>query len=148
MQYTAVDIHVHVLLKASTQHLQCSRQTVRQTDLHKNVPYPPEPGCCPCHRGITIGDWRDPLDPYLDAQVVYSQYQQGKSTLVQKYLGGKEEEGEEEDQDITPIPSPTGVEGERGNQVDWSLLRSKSLTRELMTVLKELAYHHSQVSTT
>ena len=108
----------------------------------------PEPGCCPCHRGITIGDWRDPLDPYLDAQVIYSQYQQGKSTLVQKYLGGKEEEGEEEEEDITPIPSPTGGVGERGNPVDWSLLRCKSLTKELMTVLHELAYHHSQVSTT
>ena len=107
-----------------------------------------EPGCCPCHRGITIGDWRDPLDPYLDAQVIYSQYERGRTTLVQKYLGGKEEEDEEEEDhrnDLTPTPSPTGEEGE--NQVDWAARRNKAVGRELMTVLNELAYHHSQVLT-
>ena len=46
-----------------------------------------EPGCSQCHRGITIGDWRDPLDPELDAQVLYSQFFQGRSALVANYLG-------------------------------------------------------------
>ena len=100
-----------------------------------------EPGCCPCHRGITIGDWRDPLDPYLDAQVIYSQYDQGRSTVVEKYLGGKEEDDED---DHTPTPSPTE---EEPNEVDWAAQRNKSVGRELMTVLNELAYHHSQVLT-
>ena len=48
-----------------------------------------EPGCSQCHRGITIGDWRDPLDPDLDAQVIFSQFNQGKSTLQKKYLPGE-----------------------------------------------------------
>ena len=49
-----------------------------------------EPGCSQCHRGITIGDWRDPLDPDLDAQVIFSQFQQGKSAIIKKYLPGRE----------------------------------------------------------
>ena len=49
----------------------------------------PEPGCSQCHKGITIGDWRDPLDPDLDAQTIFSQFQQGKSTLMKKYLTGR-----------------------------------------------------------
>ena len=48
-----------------------------------------EPGCSQCHRGITIGDWRDPLDPDLDAQVIFSQFNQGKAALQKKYLPGE-----------------------------------------------------------
>ena len=48
-----------------------------------------EPGCSQCHRGITIGDWRDPLDPDLDAQVIFSQFHQGKSSIIKKYLSGE-----------------------------------------------------------
>ena len=48
-----------------------------------------EPGCSQCHRGITIGDWRDPLDPELDAQVIFSQFNQGKAALQKKYLPGE-----------------------------------------------------------
>ena len=83
------------------------------------------------------------------AQVIYSQYEWGRTTLVQKYLGGKEEEDEEEENhrdDLTPTPSPTGEEGE--NQIDWAARRNKAVGRELMTVLNELAYHHSQVTVT
>ena len=59
---------------------------------------------------------------------------------MQKYLGGKEEEDEDQEDEHTPTPSPT--EGEQ-NEVDWVVQRNKSVGRELMTVLNELAYHHS-----
>ena len=59
-----------------------------QTSSHQFPLSPVEPGCSQCHRGITIGDWRDPLDPDLDAQVIFSQFQQGRNALRKKYLPG------------------------------------------------------------
>ena len=100
-----------------------------------------EPGCCPCHRGITIGDWRDPLDPLLDAQVIYSQYHVGKETLYKKYM--PKENGEVNDQDGNSVNGGEGSEvGSREEPVEKEM---EECCQELMTVLDELAYHHTQV---
>ncbi|KAK3771459.1 hypothetical protein RRG08_011393 [Elysia crispata] len=31
------------------------------------------PGCSPTYHGVVLGDWQDPLDPDVDAQIIYSQ---------------------------------------------------------------------------
>ena len=80
-----------------------------------------------------MGDWRDPLDPYLDAQVVYSQYSQGRDTLVKKYLPGGVEEREES-------PRATGTPNENGASEESEMTQC---CRNLLEVLDELAYHHS-----
>ena len=48
-----------------------------------------EPGCSPAHRSVTLGDWRDPLDPDVDAQTIFSQFNQCVDQLKTKYLEGK-----------------------------------------------------------
>ena len=95
----------------------------------------PEPGCCPCHRGITIGDWRDPLDPYLDAQVLYSQYQQGRETLNKNYSAPAETENPENPDVPPPRPAKPGSDESR----------MQGAYGRLAEVLDELSYHHSQV---
>lgn len=98
-----------------------------------------EPGCCPCNRGITIGDWRDPLDPYLDAQVIYSQFNKGKETLTAKHATKEEMttptgDGEQDGGTATPVP-------EKG-------VREREMTRKcdtLLEILEELAYIHSTI---
>ena len=97
---------------------------------------PTEPGCCPCHRGITIGDWRDPLDPYLDAQVLYSQYQQGREALTKNYSPPPSEEGGGDGED----PSSSQPAKASGDSSRMGLTYKR-----LVEVLDELAYHHSQV---
>ena len=36
-----------------------------------------------------MGDWRDPLDPDLDAQILFSQFLKGRQSLIKKYLPGQ-----------------------------------------------------------
>lgn len=80
-----------------------------------------------------MGDWRDPLDPYLDAQVIFSQYSQGRSTLVKKHLPGGVEESEASSE-ATAAPSANGASED-------SVMTQ--CCRNLLEVLDELAYHHS-----
>ena len=61
--------------------------------LSPSLPLSSEPGCSQCHRGITMGDWRDPLDPDLDAQIIFSQYLQGRPQMIKKYSLGQLSEG-------------------------------------------------------
>ncbi|CAH1802446.1 unnamed protein product [Owenia fusiformis] len=42
-------------------------------------------GCCRTHCKATLGDWRDPLDPDVDAQLVYSQLQRAADVFRKKY---------------------------------------------------------------
>ena len=105
--------------------------------------YTLEPGCCPCNRGITIGDWRDPLDPYLDAQVIYSQFSKGKNTLIEKYATKHDgtpptRDNDQENGPATPVPTKEEVKSPR----------EREMTRKcdtLLEILEELAYHHSTV---
>ncbi|KAL5016450.1 hypothetical protein ScPMuIL_006039 [Solemya velum] len=42
-------------------------------------------GCNKSHPCVTMGDWQDPLNPDLEAQVIYSQLHHGRDMLKQKY---------------------------------------------------------------
>lgn len=39
------------------------------------------PGCNKTHSQATLGDWRDPLDPDVEAQTIYAQLHNGRETL-------------------------------------------------------------------
>ncbi|XP_078680430.1 rasGAP-activating-like protein 1 [Branchiostoma floridae x Branchiostoma belcheri] len=43
-------------------------------------------GCSKTHSAVTLGDWRDPLDPDAEAQTIYSQILLGRDILRSKYL--------------------------------------------------------------
>ena len=66
---------------------------------------PPEPGCSQCHRGITMGDWRDPLDPDLDAQILFSQFLLGRAQMIRKFMPGQHSWCV--DCSFFPFPSPS-----------------------------------------
>ena len=36
-----------------------------------------------------MGDWRDPLDPDLDAQIIFSQFLKGRTQMAKKYMLGQ-----------------------------------------------------------
>ena len=38
-------------------------------------------GCSSAHNSITLGDWRDPFDPDVDAQLIFSQFWLGKEQI-------------------------------------------------------------------
>ncbi|XP_065890175.1 rasGAP-activating-like protein 1 isoform X2 [Dysidea avara] len=38
-------------------------------------------GCSAAHNSITLGDWRDPLDPDVDAQIIFAQFWIGKDEI-------------------------------------------------------------------
>lgn len=38
-------------------------------------------GCSKTYTKVTLGDWRDPLDPDIEAQTIYSQLYQGRDIL-------------------------------------------------------------------
>ncbi|XP_055861424.1 rasGAP-activating-like protein 1 isoform X3 [Biomphalaria glabrata] len=39
------------------------------------------PGCSPTYHGVVLGDWQDPLDPDVDAQIIYSQIAHSKDKI-------------------------------------------------------------------
>ena len=67
-----------------------------------------EPGCSPAHRSAILGDWRDPLDPDVDAQTIFCQFAQGREALVSNFLSPKLARSQSES---SRVVSPTGVPG-------------------------------------
>lgn len=126
------------------------------------VPLFPAPGCSQCHRGITIGDWRDPLDPDLDAQIILSQFMQGKSGLIKKYLplplddecsnslrGGSNSPTSMTSSGATSLQDHDGGGGGASNTVNSPGIQSytnmEDCCRDLLEVVDELSWHHSQI---
>lgn len=108
----------------------------------------PEPGCSQCHRGITIGDWRDPLDPELDAQVIVTQYQQARSALIKKHLPGEEDGSCAREGSASPTSScgATSLPEEGGGAVEvLSSPRMEHSCRDLIRVIDDLSYQHLQI---
>lgn len=121
------------------------------------------PGCSQCHRGNTISDWRDPLDPDLDAQVIYSQFSQGKSMLIKKYLPlPPEEDGNVSMRDGSGSPTSmtssgaTSLQDQEGggggggggaptsmSAVGQSVM--EDYCRDLIEILENISWHHSQI---
>ena len=113
------------------------------------------PGCSQCHRGITISDWRDPLDPDLDAQVIYSQFSQGKSNLIKKYLPLPEDDGNSSMRNGSTSPTSmtssgaTSLQDQDGGGATLPSAAGQSVMedycRDLIEVLENISWHHSQI---
>ena len=95
------------------------------------------------------------MDPHLDAQVIYSQFQQGRETLNKKCTPKVSQHGNQTG-DEDPVASggrdsrsSNGGDGESecvgGRSDDEDKQHIESSYKELMVILDELAYHHSQV---
>ena len=65
-----------------------------------------EPGCSPANRSAILGDWRDPLDPDVDAQTIFCQFAQGREALVSNFLSPKHARSQSAS---SRVVSPTGV---------------------------------------
>lgn len=123
------------------------------------ISFPPHtaPGCSQCHRGITIGDWRDPLDPDLDAQVIYTQFSQGRSTLLKKYLPvPPEDDGNSSMRDVSTSPTSMTSAGATSLQDQEAAFGYQPLSatsqsamedscRDLLGTIGDLSWHHSQI---
>ncbi|XP_070204929.1 rasGAP-activating-like protein 1 [Littorina saxatilis] len=42
------------------------------------------PGCSQTYNGVVLGDWQDPLEPVVDAQIIYSQLRHSHDTLKKR----------------------------------------------------------------
>ena len=74
-------------------------------------------GCSAAHNSITLGDWRDPFDPDVDAQVIFSQFWLGKEQI--KILAdskGKDKSSIKKDDGvfISPTRNTSDVNGVAG----------------------------------
>lgn len=47
-------------------------------------------GCQLTHSHVTLSDWRDPLDPDSEAQMIFTQLLQSREELKQKFIETKE----------------------------------------------------------
>lgn len=72
-----------------------------------------EPGCSPAHRSVILGDWRDPLDPDVDAQTIFSQFSQGREALVSNFLSPKmvRSQSEASSRVVSPMGPPASQQG-------------------------------------
>ena len=59
-------------------------------------------GCSSAHNSITLGDWRDPFDPDVDAQIIFSQFWLGKDQI--KILAGSKSKDMEDNSEVFISP--------------------------------------------
>lgn len=74
-------------------------------------------GCSSAHNSITLGDWRDPFDPDVDAQVLFSQFWLGKDEIKKLADNDKGSSVKENDQVfISPSHDACELNGTAGSR--------------------------------
>lgn len=120
------------------------------------TPASQEPGCSQCHRGITMGDWRDPLDPDLDAQILFSQFLLGRAQMIRKFMpdDGSASTSTRDSSSPTPSAGATslGHDEEGGGATaavgDCISKAGEKQCRDLLGLVDELKWYHEQCSAT
>ncbi|XP_072034910.1 rasGAP-activating-like protein 1 isoform X2 [Amphiura filiformis] len=111
-------------------------------------------GCSKAHCAATLGDWRDPLDPDVEAQVIYSQLLLGKDTLKEKYSTESTTAGTEA---VTKRAKEAAGENSTGKNSDEKegdapktngTTHSDAEVRPHQTCKKTMSYHDSRMAAT
>ncbi|CAG5116470.1 unnamed protein product, partial [Candidula unifasciata] len=88
-------------------------------------------GCSPTYHGVVLGDWQDPLDPDVDAQIIYSQIANSKDKIrkiqhdLRMAIAGKD-------------PKEPGVASEASS----AAMASLAMVSGLLDVTEQVAMSH------
>ncbi|XP_012937160.2 rasGAP-activating-like protein 1 isoform X2 [Aplysia californica] len=91
------------------------------------------PGCSPTYHGVVLGDWQDPLDPDVDAQIIYSQIAHSKDKIrkiqhdLRMSIAGQE---------------PTDASSIVADKATQTAMASLSLVSSVLDVSEQLAMSH------
>ncbi|XP_036989378.2 rasGAP-activating-like protein 1 isoform X3 [Artibeus jamaicensis] len=92
-------------------------------------------GCSRTHSAVTLGDWRDPLDPDAETQVVYRQLLLGRDQLRMKFL-------EDYNMDTSPEEDAGKDPSSVGGACPETLDRQREAAGRLLEVLEDLDRAH------
>ncbi|BFZ18981.1 hypothetical protein BsWGS_22020 [Bradybaena similaris] len=88
-------------------------------------------GCSPTYHGVVLGDWQDPLDPDVDAQIIYSQIAHSKDKIrkiqhdLRMTIAGKD-------------PKEPGV----ASEANAAAMASLAMVSGLLDVTEQVAMSH------
>ncbi|XP_036908046.1 rasGAP-activating-like protein 1 isoform X2 [Sturnira hondurensis] len=92
-------------------------------------------GCSRTHSAVTLGDWRDPLDPDAETQMVYRQLLLGRDQLRMKFL-------EDYSMDTSPEEDAGKDSSSMGGACSETLDRQREAAGRLLEVLEDLDRAH------
>lgn len=95
-------------------------------------------GCQLTHTHVTLSDWRDPLDPDSEAQMIFTQLLQSRDELRKKFLGTKEPQKDSEDSSDLVKDQQTPVK----NPQTSSAATEEAVATKLLEVIDELEKAH------
>ena len=87
---------------------------------------------------MTLSDWRDPLDPDSEAQMIFTQLLQSRDELRQKFLVSKEPQKDSQDPHETAKDEQAPVKGAQTS----SPANERAVAAKLLEVINELEKAH------
>lgn len=98
-------------------------------------------GCQLTHTHVTLSDWRDPLDPDSEAQMIFTQLLQGRDELRKKFLGTKELQNDPQESSDTVKDQQTPVK----NAETSTATTKEAVATKLLEVIDELEKAHEAI---
>lgn len=98
-------------------------------------------GCQLTHTHVTLSDWRDPLDPDSEAQMIFTQLLQSRDELQKKFLGTKELQKDSQESSDTVKDQQTPVK----NAQTTAAATEEAVATKLLEVIDELEKAHEAI---
>ena len=98
-------------------------------------------GCQLTHTHVTLSDWRDPLDPDSEAQMIFTQLLQSRDELRKKFLGTKELQNDPQESSDTVKGQQTPVK----NAETSTATTKEAVATKLLEVIDELEKAHEAI---
>lgn len=90
---------------------------------------------------MILSDWRDPLDPDSEAQMIFTQLLQSRNELRKKFLGAKELQKDSHDSSDTAKDQQTSVK----NAQTSTATTEETVAMKLLEVIDELEKAHEVI---
>lgn len=98
-------------------------------------------GCQLTHTHVTLSDWRDPLDPDSEAQMIFTQLLQSRDELRKKFLGTRELQKDFQESSGTVKDQQTPVKDAQSS----SAANEEAVAMKLLEVIDELEKAHEAI---
>ena len=99
-------------------------------------------GCQLTHTQATLSDWRDPLDPDSEAQMIFTQLLQSREELKQRFLGTKEFQKDSLDHNQNSLETVNDQQFRAKPDQTSSLESERAVAAKLVEVIDELKKAH------
>lgn len=94
-------------------------------------------GCQRTHTHVTLSDWRDPLDPDSEAQMIFTQLLQSRDEIRKKFLGINEQRKHSQESYNTAKDEEISVKDSH-----TSSTAERAMATKLLEVVDELEKAH------